>query len=97
MDGLGVFQAGDHETDLADPDRFNEGLGRVLYADAIDEEILAALHHAQDIAFFDGTVEHANRCHHAAILIEIRIEDEGLQGSRRIALGRRDEKYDCLE
>ena len=97
MDGLGIFQAGDYETDLADADRFNKGLSRMLDANAIDEEVLAALHHAQDIAFFDRTVEHANRCHHAAILVEIRIENKRLQGSRRIALGRRDEKYDCLE
>ena len=45
--GLGVLQARDHVSDLADRQRVDRRLGRTLDAHAIDQKVALCLHHAQ--------------------------------------------------
>ena len=69
--GLGVLQARDHVSDLADRQRVNRGLGGTLDAHAIDQKVALCLHHAQGIALFDGAVKDAHRGDDATILVEV--------------------------
>ncbi len=78
VDRLGVLESRDHKADLAHADVEGE-LGGTTHAHAVDEKLLAALHHAQVIALLDLTIEDANRRHHAAVFVEVRVEDEGLE------------------
>ena len=94
--GLGVLQARDHVSDLADRQRVDRGLGGTLDAHAIDQKVALCLHHAQGIAFFDGSVKDAHRGDDATILVEVRIQNECLERRVRIALGRRDQKDNGL-
>ena len=95
--GLGVLQARDHVSDLADRQRVDRGLGGTLDAHAIDQKVALCLHHAQGIALFDGAVKDAHRGHHAAILVKVRIQNERFERSICIALRRRDQKDNGLQ
>ena len=95
--GLGVLQARDHVAHLADRQRIDRSLGGTLDAHAIDQKVALCLHHAQSIALFDGAVEDADRGNDAAVLVEVRIQDECLERRVRIALGRRDQKDNGLQ
>ena len=95
--GLGVLQARDHKTDLAHAERVERKLGGTTHADAVDEELLAALHHPQMVALLDLAVEDADRGNDAAVLVEIGVEDEGLERLVGVALGRAHQEHDGLE
>ena len=97
MDRLGVLETRDHKADLAHAECVEGELGGTTHAHAVDEKLLTALHHAQVIALLDLTVEDANRRHHAAVFVEVRVEDEGLERLVRITLGRAHEEDDGLE
>ena len=95
--GLGVLEARDDEADLADAELAHELLGRALDAHAVHEEALAGLHHLQLVALLDVSVEDAHRGHHATVLVEVGVQDEGLERRVVVAGGRRDEHDDGLE
>ena len=95
--GLGVLQARDHISDLADRQRVDRGLGRTLDAHAVDQKVALGLHHKQGIALFDGTIEDAHRSHHTAILVKVRIQNERFERSVCIALRRRNQKDNGLQ
>ena len=97
MNRLGILEARDHEADLAHAEGVERELGGTAYADAVDEELLAALHHEQVVTLLNLTVENADRGDDAAILIEIRVEDEGLERLIGVAGGRAHEEDDSLE
>ena len=88
MHGLRILQTRDHVADLANRQCVNRGLGRTLDAHAVDQEVTFCLHHAQGIALLDGAVKDADRGNDAAVLIEIRVQDERLERRVCIALGR---------
>ena len=86
--GLGILQARDHVAHLADRQRIDRGLGGTLDAHAIDQKVALGLHHSQGIALLDGAVKDTDRGNDAAVLIEIRVQDERLERRVCIALGR---------
>ncbi len=95
--GLRVLETGDHEADLAHAERVERELSRAAHADAVDEELLAALHHAQVVALLDLAVEDAHRGDHAAVLVEVGVENEGFERLVGVALGRAHQEHDGLE
>ena len=54
------------------------------------ERLRARGHHADLVALLDATVDHADEGHHAAVGVEVAVEDERAQGGRAVALGGRD-------
>ncbi len=94
---LGVLEAGDHEAHLARAQLVHGHLDRALHAHAVGQEVLAGLHHGELVALGHVAVEHADHGHHAAVLVEVRVEHQRLEGRARVALGGRHEEDDGLE
>ena len=94
---LRILEAGDHIAHLAHGQLVDRCLGRALHAHAVAEEVLVLLHHVQLVVLADVAVKDAHRGHHTAILVKVRVEDEGLERGVSVSRGRGDEEHDGLE
>ena len=66
-------------------------------ADVVDVRLGAGLHRQDRVALAELPVDHADVGDHAAVLVELGVEDESARGSVGVALGRRDLVDDRLE
>ena len=82
-----VLEARNDVAHLAHAELVEGGLQRSLAADAVAQERVAQGHHLQAVALAHDAVEHADRRDDAAVLVEVRVQDEGLQRRVRVALG----------
>ena len=94
---LRIFKARHHETDLTHGELVYKRLGRALHTYAVNEERMPRLHHLKLVALLDASIEDAHRSNDATVLIEVRIQDERFERSRRITLRGRDQKDDRFE
>ena len=97
MHGGRVLEARDHVAHLAHAQLGQRRLQRALAAHVVAQEDVVPGHHLQAVARPDGAVEDAHRGHHAAVGVEVRVEDEGLERGVGIARGRRHQIDDGLE
>ena len=86
--GLGdVLDAGDQVADLAGAELGQRGRHRSASADLDDLVQRAGLHELQPAAAGQPAVHHPHRADHAAVLVELAVEDQRLQ--RRVGIARR--------
>ena len=92
-----VLDGGGEESDLAGDELadFN-GLGD-KHAHGIDLEGFSDGHEPDALAFAHGSLHDADQYDDAAVGVEPRVEDEGLQRRIGIALGRRKPVHDCFK
>ncbi len=94
---LGVLEARHDVAHLADRELVERRLERTLAADTVCQELVSERHHLEMVALADVPIEDAHRRDDATVLIEVGVEDEGLQGRILVSLRRRDQVDDRLE
>ena len=92
-----VLEAGDHVAHLAHAQVVQRGVGRAAHAHLLDLDLLPAAHEAHLLAGADRAVDHADEGHHAAVGVEVRVEDERLERRLGVTGGRGDVGDDGLE
>ena len=85
-----ILEARDQIAHLAHVERLFGHLLGVAGAHFLYEGLGARGHHADLVALLDLAVHHADEGYHAAVGVEVAVEDEGAQGRPAVALGRRD-------
>ena len=83
-----VLQAGDQVAHRAHRQLRQRRLGRAARSHLFHQHLGAGGHHEHPVALLHGAVHHAHERHHAAVRIEVRIEDERAQGGVGVPDGR---------
>ena len=97
LDELGVLDGGDEVAHLADGELVDRDLCRAAHADFEHLAELAVGHELDAVALFDGAVDDADERDHAAVGVEVGVEDERLERGVGVAFWGRDLLDDLLE
>ena len=92
-----VLDPCDHVSHLARLHPCDRRHHRAEEADVVDVRLGAVLHRQDPLALAKGAVEHAHVGDHAAVLVELRVEDQRPGSGPGLARGRRDAGDDRLE
>ena len=92
-----VLQARDQISDFAHRKVRKRNLFGMARANFFNKNLGTGVHEAHLVALLDGAVDHANQRDHAAIRIEIRVENKRAQRAFGVAFGRRNKMHHGLE
>ena len=92
-----LFDPGDDVADLAGLEALDRRHLGAEVAELLDLDALAGAHHLHHLVAREGAVDHANVGHHAAVLVVLRVEDQGPRGRLGVAAGTRSARHHGLE